>query len=383
MHRARLLHPAEGHELMRRPIAIGVAILVVLAGVGIYLTSRSSSSTMHVSAEFPRTISIYPGSSVRILGVPVGKVTKLTPHGTSVTVQFTFSGKYKVPADVTAAIVPPAIVGDRYVQLTPAYTTGPSLANGATIEHTEVPVELDQIFSSLDNLNRALGPRGANATGALSRLIATGSRELGNGNGARLHRALHDVSELIATLDDSKGDLVGVIGHLGSFTTTLANDDGNVRKVNGDLATVAAQLAGERSDLDAAVRNLSVALGQVAGFVKGNRSALKANISGLADVTGTLVHEKRALTEFLDVAPLALTNLQNAFDPVSNSLGTRGGFNVQQQPGKELVPALCSALGTLNPAVDKQCQSLLSKLPLGAPSATNAKSLNDLLAVHK
>ena len=164
-------------------------------------------------------------------------------------------------------------------------------------------------------------------TGALSRLISVGAQDLGDGNGTRLHSALHDLSDLVATLDNSKGDLVGVINHLGSFTTTLANDDANVRKVNDDLAQVADQLAGERSDLSKAVENLSVALGEIQSLVKDSRVNLTADIHGLASITGTLVREKQSLIEFMDVAPLALSNLQKAFDPGTNGLATRGNFD--------------------------------------------------------
>jgi phospholipid/cholesterol/gamma-HCH transport system substrate-binding protein len=328
----------------RRVIAWGVAVLVVLGAVGIYLAARSSGKTMHVQAEFQRAVGLYTGSTVRILGVPVGKITKITPHGESVTVDMTYNGKYKVPADAGAAIVPPSIVGDRYIQLTPAYTGGPVLSDHAKIalQKTEVPAELDDIYQSLDDLNKALGPQGANSDGALSRLISVGAQDLGNGNGQRLHDALHGLSDLLGTLDNSKGDLVGVINHLGQFTTTLANDDTNVRKVNDDLAQVADQLAGERDDLSQAVENLSVALGEVQSLVKDSRVNLTADVHGLASISQTLVNEKQSLTEFLDVAPEALSNLQKAFDPGTNALATRGNFDFAQNPTQELLPFLCS-----------------------------------------
>src|SRR3954471_2784526 len=157
--------------MSRRVIAWGTAVLVLVAGLGVYLWVSSSDKTMHVKAEFSRAVGLYTGSSVRILGVPVGKITKITPHGKSVTVDMTVDGKYKVPADAGAAIVPPSIVGDRYVQLTPAYTGGPVMTGHAAkipLQRTEVPAELDDIYASLDQLNRALGPQGANAHGALS-----------------------------------------------------------------------------------------------------------------------------------------------------------------------------------------------------------------------
>ena len=81
-----------------------------------------------LTAEFPRTVSIYQGSDVRVLGVPVGKIDSVTPSGTDVVVTMHYDADVKIPANAKAVIISPSIVGDRFVQLTPAYTGGPVLA---------------------------------------------------------------------------------------------------------------------------------------------------------------------------------------------------------------------------------------------------------------
>jgi phospholipid/cholesterol/gamma-HCH transport system substrate-binding protein len=114
---------------------------------------------------------------------------------------------------------------------------------------------------------------------------------------------------------------------------------------------------------------------------------LKKNVDGLASVTSTIVGEKRALTEFLDVAPLALLNLQAAFDPKSNSLGTRGNFDFATNPGKEVTDFVCTSLAAKAPAIASQCNDLtdlLDTLPInGANTSGGANTLGDLLGVRK
>ena len=95
-----------------------------------------------------------------------------TPAGTDVKVKMSYDAKYKVPADAKAVIISPAIVGDRFVQLTPVYEEGDVLADGADARARTAPpspLELDQIYQSLDDLTVALGPNGANKQGALTR----------------------------------------------------------------------------------------------------------------------------------------------------------------------------------------------------------------------
>lgn len=105
-----------------------------------------------------------------------------------------------------------------------------------------------------------------------------------------------------------------------------------MRAVNRDLATVSGQLNGERDELGAALQNLALALGQVQSFVRDNRDNLKANIEGLAQVTGVLVQQKEALTEFLDVAPPGLQNLAGTFNPERGTLDTRNDAEQTQDP---------------------------------------------------
>ena len=224
-----------------------------------------------------------------------------------------------MPADAKAAVVAPSLVSDRYLQLLPAYTGGAAMRSGADIPlaRTAVPVELDQITGNLDQLSVALGPNGANKNGALSDLLDTASKNL-DGNGQRIHDTVADLSQATATLAGGRDDLFTTVKNLQAFTSTLAANDPQVRRLNTDLASVADQLSGERDDLGAALQNLAVALGEVSTFVHDNRSVLTTDVSQLADVTTSAVaKQKDAIAETLRNAPVALSDLGHAYDPAS------------------------------------------------------------------
>jgi phospholipid/cholesterol/gamma-HCH transport system substrate-binding protein len=327
--------------MSRRAIVAGGVVLVLFLALAVVLWP--SAGTTHVRAQFVRAVGLYPGSDVRILGVKVGKVTKVTPDGDRVTVDFEYDDKYAVPADAKAVVVAPSVVSDRYVQLTPVYKHGPKMADGAKIglKETAVPVELDRIFSSLNDLDVGLGPKGANKNGALSRLLAVGADNL-DGQGTNINQTLTDFSKAISTLSGGRGDLFDTVRNLQVFTTALANSDGQVRAFNTDLASVADQLAGERGELALVLKNLAVALGEVASFVKENRANLTTDISGLADITGVLAKEKDSLAEVLDAGPVALSNLQNAYNPASGTLDTRDNAQQIDDPSQYLCSLLTS-----------------------------------------
>lgn len=306
---------------MRKYVVPGI-IVALLAAAGFVMFKGDEPKTL--TAHFPRTISVYEGSEVRVLGVPVGTVESVTPSGTDVVVTMSYDAKTKVPADAEAVIIAPSLVGDRFIQLTPVYEGGEVLADGATLQddHTSVPLELDQIYSSLDELNVALGPTGANRTGALSDLLETTAENFG-GQGEQFHQTIEDFSQFSQTLDNNKEELFGSAEALQGFIGTLADNDQTVRDFNQSLGDVSTMLSGERGELKASLRNLGVAMQQVSGFVRENRDILGQNIKGLNRVAKVLVKQRGALDEILTAGPLALNNLYLTYNPQAGTLDTR------------------------------------------------------------
>src|SRR6476469_5491249 len=106
-----------------------LALMSTLSGCGIF----GGSGKKHFSADFDRAIGVYVHSDVRVLGVKIGEVTKITPKGTKVRLDMTYDSSYKIPKDAKAVLLAPSIVSDRYVQLTPVWTSGDTLADGTNL----------------------------------------------------------------------------------------------------------------------------------------------------------------------------------------------------------------------------------------------------------
>ena len=329
---------------LRRIIPLVVIGALVVAAA---ITMIGADSGKRLVAHFPRAISVYEGSEVRILGVPVGTVESVEPTGTDVTVTMVYDEEVKVPADAKAVLIAPSVVGDRYIQLTPAYDGGEVLADNTEldVDATAEPLELDQIYESLDRLNVALGPNGANREGALSDLLAVTADNF-DGQGEKFNQTIQDFSRLSETLGNNSEELFSSQEALGGFLETLAENDQTVRAFNQSLADVSTMLNGERQELVAATRNLGVALTEVRDFVADNRDALGRNIEGLNRVTKVFVKQRDALDEILTVAPGALNNLALTYNPQAGTLDTRSNFG-QTLTQLEADPAalLCGFVG--------------------------------------
>lgn len=311
---------------MLKRLAVPAVVVALLAAAAVVVFGDEERKTL--TAHFPRTISLYEGSDVRVLGVPVGTVDTVTPSGTDVVVTMSYDPEVKIPSDASAVIISPSIVGDRYVQLTPAYDGGDVLASGATLDtdETSVPLELDQIYDNLDRLNVALGPNGANRNGALSDLLEVTADNFG-GEGEQFHETIRDFADFSQTLSDNRQEFFDSARALQGFISTLADNDRTVRRFNQSIADVSSMLEGEKEELAAALRNLSVALGEVSTFVQDNRAILGRNIEGLNRVAGVLAKQRNALDEILSAAPTALNNLALTYNPQAGTLDTRSNIN--------------------------------------------------------
>lgn len=304
----------------------------LLLGGGLWAVLRMPGG-ITITAYVDKAVGVYSGSAVRVLGVPVGQVTDVRPDGELVRIGILLDDGVHVPADTKAVIVAPSLVSDRYVQLTPAYTGGPTMKSGTVIprEKTAVPVELDDLYAGVNKLAIQLGPNGANKNGAVSDLLDSLAGTL-DGNGKNLSDTVRQLAAAAGTLSSSKDDLFATIDNLGKFTEALANSDAAVSAFYGRLTDVSAFLADNRQDVADALNSLAIALGDVKTFVAENKDVLADNVQRLTGVTKALVDQRAAIAEILDVAPLGASNLINAYDAATGAIGARAELNELTHP---------------------------------------------------
>jgi virulence factor Mce-like protein len=308
-----------------------VVVVVVLLVAATFFLVRQPHDTKTVTAHFPRAVSVYKGTDVRVLGVNVGRVTAVIPEGNSVRVEMEYDADIKLPEDAKAVIVTPTLVSDRFVQLTPVYTKGPAMRSGADIAlpDTAVPVELDRIYASINTLAEALGPNGVNKDGTLNHLLAAGAHAL-DGQGQRGNEMIRQLSAAATTFGQGAGPLFDTVEELAQFTNTLATNDKLVRAFIKDLAGVSSSLVTERVEIQKALHAVATSVGTVKNFVHDNRQALVTDLDKLTSVLKTINSERDSIDTGLDVAPVAMNNLVLAYNTTSGSIGSRIGVQGQE-----------------------------------------------------
>jgi len=329
---------------LSRNSKIGVAVVLVLtllAGVAVLLRSGGPVNRINVTAYFDNSNMIFTGDDVRILGVPVGRIEKIEPEAQRVKITFWYDGKYKVPADAKAAILSPALVTGRSIQLTPVYSSGPALQDNAVIpqERTAVPVEWNDIRDQLLRLSQNLQPTEPGGVSTLGSLINTTADNL-RGQGANIRETLIKLSQAFSALGDHSTDIFATVKNLSILVSALQDSTDLMRQLNQNLANVTGLLADDPGEVAAAVRDLNTAVGEVQSFVAENRETLGTTSDKLAAVSQTLNDSLDDIKQVLHVAPNTLQNYVNIYQPAQGAATSVLALANFQNP----VSFLCGAI---------------------------------------
>jgi phospholipid/cholesterol/gamma-HCH transport system substrate-binding protein len=123
----------------------------------------------------------------------------------------------------------------------------------------------------------------------------------------------------------------------------------------------------------------------VSTFVKDNRASLTSDIGKATSVTNVLTKEKEAITEIVDLTPVALVNLSLAYDPVAKTLDTSDYASQAVSSPTGPTSLLCQITKGAIPEFCAPSASAFAKTaglsPAALPQGVTVKSLYQLLAV--
>ena len=347
-----------GNRVVKLVLAAVLAVSLI-GGVAVVI-QRTFFRPTAITANFTTATAIYPGDEVRIAGVKVGTIESIQPVGTQATMTLHVDRGIRVPADAKAVIVAQNLVSARYVQLTPAYESGPAMGDGAVIpvERTAVPVEWNEVKAQLMRLATELGPDNGVSTGSVGRFIDSAANAL-DGNGDKLRQTLAQLSGVGRILADGSGNIVDTITNLQTFVTALRDSNEQIVQFQDRFATLTSVVDDSRSDLDAALKNLSDVVGETTRFIEGTRDKTAEQIQRLANVTQNLADNRMDLENVLHIAPHSIANAYNMFDPRTGAASGVFVFSNMSNP----VWSICGMIGALENVTSPEIGQALRAVP--------------------
>jgi virulence factor Mce-like protein len=308
-------------------IAAGVLALALVAGVLGWKLLKPRVDVIHLTAQFDNAAGLYNDNTVAVLGMPVGRVTKITPKDGYVEVEFTVDRNVKIPADAQAVTISNSILTDRQIELTPAYKGGPALSNGDTIglNRTKTPVEFAQVLDVLNKVSSSL--KGDGRGGGPVGDVVNNAAAVADGHGEQIKSALDELAKALRLSADggaqTKEQMSGIIRNISSLFDAAAKNDATLRDFGSTIRQLSQVLADENLGSGSTGRQINDVVRQAGEIIEANRDNIKAAILNGNTALKTTVDHQRDLAEFLDVAPLTLDNLYNIVDRTNGSVRVR------------------------------------------------------------
>jgi virulence factor Mce-like protein len=301
------------------PVALPIALgSLALPACGVL----DGGDTYTLTAEFDRAVSVFESSDVRVLGLPAGTVTEVEVDGRVVRVEMAIPSDIKVPKGAKAQMVPQSLIGERYIQLSPAFEHGmDAMADGDEIplEDTITPVEPDEALAALKEFLDSLDPDG------LGRLVGNLEEDL-RGNGAALNDTLGSFSELVDTFAEKDDTLLRIVDSFDRLSATLVTREEQLGEVLDAFAQASDVLADERGSISELVSGLADLSETGLRLVGEHATELRTDIQTLADAAATIDANLSSVTQLLTSGNLLTTGLRGAYNPDLRAIDLRNNF---------------------------------------------------------
>lgn len=300
---------------MRTRVTMSIAIMLGLFANG----CASSGESWEIVARFPRAVALYEQSDVLVMGVKVGEVSDLAVDGDEIVVTMSIDRDVPLPADVTAAIAPSSLIGERNVVLGPAWRPGtPELEANAVIprDRTIVPVEPDEALEAVTDLVLALDAESLNE-------FVSASADAADGTGRQVNQALKELAELLPFLAEQDDELIAIAEDVRVLADVIRTRDEEIARLLSDFEEVASVLGDEREAIVSFVESLVSLSRRGEILLESYEVSLPEDLETVAAVALQIKASGPAVQELVTGLHRINETLLLSVDPDTNSIRTR------------------------------------------------------------
>jgi phospholipid/cholesterol/gamma-HCH transport system substrate-binding protein len=289
-----------GGAIWRLALFALVCLLGLFGMLAVFAQLRFEEEQVY-NAEFTNVSGLENGNFVRIAGVEVGKVKKISiKDDTTALVEFSADDSVVLTEGSRAVIRYDDLIGGRYLALEEGVGGTNQLRPGDTIPlaRTSPALDLDALIGGFRPLFRALDPDQVNAlTGQLIHAF--------QGQGATIGSFLSQTAALTNTLAD-RDQLIGeVINNLNAVLGSLGDQSKQFDKAVTSLSELVDGLANRKQDISNSVAYSSAAAGSIADLLAQARPPLKKVVPELDRTAGLVVADHDYMDNLLNTLPEA------------------------------------------------------------------------------
>jgi phospholipid/cholesterol/gamma-HCH transport system substrate-binding protein len=278
--------------------AFSVTVAVVLYST---LANSLNERTSSYVAMFANASGLHPGDNVRVAGVRVGRVDKVSLAGTQAEVRFSVKDTQPILKSTTIAIRYQNLIGQRYVSLVPGPGAADVLPPGSVIPKasTQDALDLTVLLNGFQPLFRVLSPADIN------RLSASVVGAL-QGERGSVTTLLQEASELSSHLADRDEVIGRVITNFSRVLEDIGSRDTQVDNLIAQLRALAVAAAADRDQIGTSIAALADLTDSTTALLRDVRPQLRTDIAKLGRVARTYAEQQQPFASAVRGLPAAL-----------------------------------------------------------------------------
>ncbi|ORW32752.1 mammalian cell entry protein [Mycobacterium paraense] len=284
--------------LWRLGVFVGACSLALFALLVVFAQLRFQKDVIY-RAEFTNVSGLANGNFVRIAGVEVGKVKKISikPDAT-VVVEFSTDDSVMLTHGTAAAIRYENLVGGRYLALREGPGSSARLKPGETIplSQSEPALDLDALVGGFRPLFRALNPDQVNAlSGQLISMF--------QGEGGSIADVLNQVSTLTGALADRDNLIEQLITNLNAVVASVGDQAKQLDKALDSVSQLVGALAERKVDVTNSLAYGNAAAATIADLLEHGRPAIQNTLHQTDRTAGLILADRDYLDDLLASLP--------------------------------------------------------------------------------
>lgn len=239
----------------KNEIAMGLFIIAAAAILG-YLSLKiggiSIKEGVQVQVILDNAAGLVKDADVAVSGVKVGRVKDLRLEQNRAVLSIVLEKEAGLRKDVKASIRAKSLLGEKYLALLPGSMTAPFLVKGDEITEAEIPLEIDQLISSMGPFLKEIDPE--------------------------------DIGIIVKTLSSA----------LKGKSETIQNIITNVEKATEGLRDMVSE---NRPRIEQMIENMDTVIQETASTITSNRPALERSIANVESAAAFINRKAPELAE--------------------------------------------------------------------------------------
>jgi virulence factor Mce-like protein len=323
---------------VRRPLEeypkawLGFAALAILVvGITIALLVNSLNiGDRRVEADFAQAAQLGSGDQVTVAGVPVGHVAGVRLAGDHVTVTLSIHNDVHLGAGTGAAIKLTTLLGNRYVELTPAGAGG--LPGGRiALAHTTVPYDLQ---SALTDATRTFDQIDADQVGkALNDL--TGQL---NGLPQLVPSVMQNVRTLSGIIAERRGQIGTLLDSTSKLTTVIQQQQANLGVLVAQGRSLLQEVRTRRQAVESMLTATSHLIDTLKPIAVDDQPEIQSLLGNLNEMLQMLTRHDDLLRNILQILPVPWRSW-------ANLTGTGTELDANDSSGAFIDSLMCALVG--------------------------------------